>query len=63
MSCFKILFDLNNEKYSVLVKTEEEFIEFKTVLNEFIRQTNQQNISFESHLFEVLIYFIFYLKF
>lgn len=49
---FKILVEIDGQKYTVLVKTDFKLITFRKVCNEINCQT-EQNVSFESHVFEV----------
>jgi hypothetical protein len=51
-SRFKCLIQLNDYKYSLSIDSNNNFITFNNVLNEIQNQI-KQNISYETHLFEV----------
>jgi c-di-AMP phosphodiesterase-like protein len=51
-SRFKCLIELNNYKYSVYINSNNNLITFANVFNEIQNQI-KQNISYETHLFEV----------
>jgi hypothetical protein len=56
---FKCLFIFKNKNYRILINNKLNSITFNDVLNELLEISSLEDISLETHSFEVLFYLIF----
>ena len=59
-SVFKCLIQLNEQKYKISFNDYKNDIKFSEVLTQIQKIDSKLNITFETHLFEVIIYLIKY---
>ncbi len=59
-SLFKCLIEINEQKYRIIINNNINDIKLSDVLSEIQKIDSKLNILFETHLFEVIIYYFYY---
>ncbi len=60
---FKCLVEINDRKYKIIINNKLNSITFNDVLNELLKMSSLEDISLETHSFEVLFHLILILTF